>query len=184
MDKNGLVETLKGKIIPLLFYSCDDDNAECARLIWSGMRRSLASNDEPNILGLVNVKKAFVPKLISLLKAHANGNANSQNIEAVYTGLGELVRRIGQTYEACLEDKLAFYKDIIGKLFDAVVKDTGQGRFRFTQDTVDRSRKITAFFECLHEIFCDIFDKSCAFISEINTKYVSLDRKSLHLSSN
>jgi hypothetical protein len=173
-----LVELLKSKIVPLVFYACDEENSQCASLIWSAMKRSIEEGGN-NALELVNVRKAFLPKLIALLKAHANGNANSQNVETVYSGLNDIVspvlRRVLE--EGGFEEAAQLGKDLMAKLFDSVVKDSSsQVRTRFGSDPSSfRSRKISAFFHCFDAVFNDLNDdsKSLEIFSNLISDYVS-----------
>jgi hypothetical protein len=116
---------------------------------------------EKNFWSLFNVKKAFLPKLIALLRSHANGNANVQNIEIIYSpclslileklnsGGGVFVAGDLSDSSSLENEKLAFYRDILGKLFDAVVRDTANVNSRFGLNEANKSKKITTFFDCL-----------------------------------
>lgn len=183
--RSPLEQTLENKIIPLLFYACDEEHTQCASLIWSSMRKSLDQNED--VLSLVNVRKAFVPKLIALLKAHANGNANPHNVETVYVGLGAIVRRVLgrlRREQAGVEEELTFGKDLMTKLFDSVARPTvnaPRGTRSGTHDLTARSRKISAYFDCLHVFFTHITtsnegaQKLCEFFHNLISNQVIVD---------
>jgi len=83
---------LKNKLVPLVFYSCDEDSNQVAYFVWQSILKCLKFlcrpgeafvEEQTSFWSLMNVKKTFLPKLIALLRHHANGNANSQNVETL-----------------------------------------------------------------------------------------------------
>lgn len=157
---NNLADTLKKKIIPLCFYACDEDSFECASLVWSVIRQSLMLYANSEIFDLINVKKAFIPKFISLLKAHSNCNANTQNTETVYSLLSVLVPRLGQAFEADSQDeRLAFYKNILDYLFDGVVKSGSQAKLRANKENI-MDIKIVGFFDCFSSLIAQFLSEN------------------------
>ena len=144
-------KNLKLKIVPLVFYACDEDSQTCCFYVWESILKCLKNSDrlDPDIWSLLNVKKAFIPKLTSLLKNHANGNANNQNIEIVYAGLAPLIRKLDKIFTD--EERIEFYKDFFAKLNDAVFKESSvKTRFNFASN---RIRMVYALFDCLSFVF-------------------------------
>jgi hypothetical protein len=155
-------QQLKSKLVPLVFYAIDEDSTTCSFFVWNSVLKiiknaAVLNAEEDNggcFWSLMNVKKAFVPKLVALLRSHANGNANAQNIEVVYASLCPLVSCMSVVYEDSVEEKLALYKDIVGKLYDGVAKEVASGgrgqRFGFASN---RAKMIGALFDTASFIF-------------------------------
>lgn len=159
-------KTLKAKIIPLVFYACDEDNQTCCFYVWQSILKCLNRSDlldkyEENnstFWNLINVKKAFLPKLIALMRNHGNGNANSQNVEIIFPSLSLLVNKlVSNVYtQDSLEEKILFYKDFSSKIFDSISKDTNAAqktRFIFASNRV---KIINAFFDTYSFIYEDL----------------------------
>jgi hypothetical protein len=182
-----LILNLKSKTIPLIFYACDEENEACASFIWQSIEKCLRNPIDANIWQFFNVKKAFVPKLIALLKNHSNGNANVQNVDTVYSGVSELLRRMGRSSvfsnNELFEEKLGLYRDVMVKLFESVAKETSVKMSRSRQDSI-RMRKIATFFDCLADVVNDLIyarssndddqlKASIEFCSELILNYVN-----------
>lgn len=163
---SGLMElrkNLKAKIIPLVFYACDEDNQSCCFFVWQSILKSLKyfNNKSDTVTedfwSLLNAKKAFIPKLIALMKNHANGNANNQNVVTIYESLSFLLRNLSSLFVENNEEKLNFYKDFFVKLSDAIFRQSNiKNRFNFLSD---RSKMIDAMFDCLSFVLDDLISE-------------------------
>jgi len=135
---------LKGKIIPLVFYACDEDNQAACYYIWSSMLKCLRVVD--NVWAHMNAKKAFLPKLLTLLKHHASGKANSQNVEIVYPALPRLVNKIDLIFETN-DERTTFYNELFAKLKQSLGSDA-TNKQRFVQNK-SKSQITCSLFDCL-----------------------------------
>ena len=93
-------------MIPLVFYACDDEDYSSSTIIWQTIQKCVLNY--PECWNLVNIKKAFLPKLYSLLRKY---NANL-NREAMFFTVTKLVENIPNTV---VEDKV-FYNEILLKM--------------------------------------------------------------------
>lgn len=155
-----LADTLKRKIIPLVFYACDEENTQCASLIWSSIRRCLSVDEQhhPDILSLVNVKKAFIPKLVAFLKSLSSSCCSDmQSVEMVFASLSLLIPRLGREFDAekSLDERLAFYQNILDVLLDGVLKQQQQQVQIKANIEALINIKVFGFFES----FCAAFDQ-------------------------
>ncbi len=140
---------LKSKLIPLLFYAIDEENSTCSFYVWNSVlkfMKNLNGLDEENFWSLINVKKAFVPKLVSLLRNHANGNANMQNAEVIFAALCPLLNNISSVYDESLDEKTAFFKDILTKLYDGISKESNVRSARFGY-AANRAKMMVTLFD-------------------------------------
>lgn len=130
----------------------------------------------------MNAKKTFIPKLIALLRHHANGNANSQNVEIIFVSLLPVVSKLNVVFENT-DERLSFFKEFFTKLNDGIVREAGV-KVRFNSG-VNRNRMIDGFFDCLCFVVNYLVDKTEennkedvdkieAFFQEIVLKYVSI----------
>ena len=148
-------KNLKAKIVPLVFYSCDEDSQTCSYFVWKSILKSLTyfnsesdyREGDADFWSLLNVKKAFIPKLIALLKNHANGNANSQNVEIIYDSLAALLSNLSGVFDNDNNEKLNFYKEFFLKLSDAIFKETNfKNRSNFLNN---KARMVYSMFDCM-----------------------------------
>ena len=146
-----LRKTLKCKLIPMVFYACDEDNYVCAFYAWQSILKcvNLVFELEENFWSLLNAKKAFVPKLISLLRSHANGNANNQNIDVIFVSLRPLFAKLTKAFEND-DEKISFYHEFFAKLYDVITKETSTVNKLRNNSTASRNKVICAFFDCLN----------------------------------
>jgi hypothetical protein len=180
------------KIIPLVFYACDEDNNSCAYFVWSSIVKCLNNSQiiiqdknvdeqENNFWSLLNVKKAFIPKLIALIRHHGNGNANSQNSEIIFSSLFLLITKLSSSFDSNsgnVDEKLIFYKDFFSKLYDAINnigKDAGS-KTRAGNHNFVRTKMINALFDCLTYAIYEIdkYDSTNDFGSFAIENYVSI----------
>ncbi len=178
-------KNLKLKIVPLVFYACDEDNQSCCYFVWQSIVKLLrhfnnrVDADAEDFWSLLNAKKTFVPKLIALMKNHANGNANNQNLEIVYDSLHFLIKNLSSLFADNNEEKLNFYKDFFVKLSDAIFRQSNvKSRYTFLND---RSKFINAMFGCLGFVLDDLIKEedinpteNLEFCSYAISNYVSL----------
>jgi hypothetical protein len=186
---------LKVKIVPLVFYACDEDNNSCSYYVWSSIVKCLnnfdtiqreTNNSSSNFWSLLNVKKAFIPKVIALIRNHGNGNANSQNSEIVFSSLYLLVKQLSTAFSDQQEEnenheKLNFYKDLFSKLYDGVnaSKEANKNVGRFNNTGSIRTKIISSLFDCLTYVINELTQKdqynesSKEFILFAITNYVS-----------
>ena len=175
---------LRNKLVPLVFYSCDEDNNTCSYFVWQSILKCtqhLLGLDGTTFWSLLNVKKTFIPKLVALLRHHANGNANSQNVDIVYSSLMPLIKKLNCTF-ANDEEKLVFYSDILSKLNDAISKEM-PSKLRHNW-CANRNKMIEAMFDCIGVAVEELISTSSEsadestsqFFKEIVTNYVSLLR--------
>lgn len=187
---NALVHSirsqLQSKLVPLVFYSCDEDNNSCAFYIWQAIlkcAKHMCTDDaekQTSFWTLMNTKKTFLPKLTALLRHHGNGNANSQNVALVYVSLLPVISRLDSVFETN-EERLEFYKDLFTRLHDGIARENSV-KTRYNDGT-NRNYMIDAFFDCSQ--FCtnqlvsrnyqpeSDSNKITAFFQQITLKYVS-----------
>jgi hypothetical protein len=166
------VANLKGKIIPLVFYACDEDNQAACYFVWSCMLKCLRVSD--NVWTHMNAKKAFLPKLLSLLKQHASGKANCQNVEIIYPALPKLVNKIDLIFETH-EERTAFYSELFAKLKQGVGSDA-TNKQRFVQNK-SKSQITCSLFDCLTIVIKALLvgqaPESQQFSNELITQHVN-----------
>ena len=104
----NLGEKFKVKMIPLVFYACDEDDYSSSTIIWQAILKCVTNY--PECWSLVNIKKAFLPKLYALLRKY---NANL-NREEMYSTVLQLVKSMPLNL---VEDK-GFYNEIMLKMSD------------------------------------------------------------------
>lgn len=165
-----LIDNLKKKIIPLIFYSCEEENHQCASLIWSGIRQCMISLDPYDVLVLVNIKKSFLPKFLALLKPTST-RYNTDNTQIIFSLLIDIVPRVGKCldFESQDDDQLTFYNEVLKKLCDGILKTaSGQSKQKMNQEASVQSG-ISAFFDSFCVIYIQIAEKttSLAFFSDI-----------------
>jgi hypothetical protein len=102
----NLNEKFKIKMIPLVFYACDEEDYSSSTTIWHIIHKCITNY--PECWNIVNIKKAFLPKLYSLLRRY-NTNLNR---EAMYSTILPLVKNIPSN----VVDEKLFYSDILGKM--------------------------------------------------------------------
>ena len=160
----SIITHLRAKLIPLVFYAIDEDNTTCSYFVWNSVLKLMRNNtDEENVWSMINVKKAFVPKWIALLKSHANGNANTQNVEIVYAAICPLLSSLAIVYNQAneMDEKLTLYKDVLTKLNDSVVNDLNSTvrstRFGYT---TSRAKMVNALFDTSSLILADLVGQS------------------------
>ena len=102
----NLNEKFKIKMIPLVFYACDEEDYSSSTIIWKTIFKCVTKY--PECWNLVNIKKAFLPKLYSLLRKY-NGNLNR---EEMYSTVLEIVKNIPSNI---VDDKV-FYNEITSKM--------------------------------------------------------------------
>lgn len=148
------------KIIPLVFYACDEDNNACAYFVWSSIVKCLNNSqviienkkfdENNNFWSLLNVKKAFIPKLIALIRHHGNGNANSQNCEIIFSSLILLLTKLSSAFDS-ENEKLIFYKEFFAKLNDAInnINKDANSKTRAGNIVSIRAKMICSLFDCL-----------------------------------
>jgi E3 ubiquitin-protein ligase listerin len=150
-----MIDHLKAKIVPLVFYACDEDNHTCSYFAWNSIAKLLNGfltiEDHDNQMAtnfwqLINVKKAFVPKLIALLRRQAKGEANSQNIEIVYSTLPLLVSKLSDTFTSD-EEKSSFYIELFSRISDALIIKEQAPMIRVNAS--NRIKILSSFFDCL-----------------------------------
>ncbi|RNA12496.1 E3 ubiquitin- ligase listerin [Brachionus plicatilis] len=164
-------KNLRAKLIPLVFYALDEDNELSCQFIWKSIVECLTCSDllEPtNIWSLINVKKAFIPKLISLLRNHGNGSANSLNIETIYPCLSHLLKHLRKIFDSA-DEKFSFYREFLAKINDLVGREfSSVPKIRFANVNTTRSTAINAYFESVSVILDDIqTDQGVVFFEEI-----------------
>jgi hypothetical protein len=145
----NLRKNFKSKLIPLVFYAIDEENSTCSFYVWNSVlkfMKNLTALDDENLWSLINVKKALVPKLISLLRNHANGNANTQNAEVIYASLCPLLNNISSVYDDNFEEKMAFFKDMVTRVCDGIAKESSTRSLRFGHAS-NRAKMINALFD-------------------------------------
>lgn len=149
-------ENLRAKLVPLIFYSCDEDNNTCAYFIWQAILKCIkhlckengdeAATSQTAFWSLINTKKTFIPKLIALLRHHANGNANSQNIDLVFIALLPLISKLNSVF-LNNDERLAFFKDLFAKISDGIAREQS---LKLRANTgANRNKIINAMFDCL-----------------------------------
>ena len=175
----SLRENLKLKLIPLVFYSCDEDNYACSFFAWQSILKCINNMNkiDENFWPLLNVRKAFIPKLIALLRSHANQNSNSQNVEIVYPALAPLISKLSSVFSLeNTDEKLNFYKDVFAKLNDAINKENTLVASRpKSASASNRTLILDAIFDCSGYVFAELGDQNeaQAFIDLIISNYVS-----------
>lgn len=152
----SLRQNLKAKVVPLVYYALDEDNSVCSYYVWNSIvkiEKSLPSSGSDSFWTLMNTKKAFIPKLVSLLRQHSNGNANTQNADFIYPNLSGLINSlIKSDVFTDSEEKAAFLRDILDKLYDGVSKHASSSSSsrvlpRFDQSCV-KERMTSSLFDC------------------------------------
>ena len=141
---------LKAKLIPLVFYACDEDNHTCSYYVWQSISKCLNNFDtiDDDFWSLLNVKKAFIPKLIALMRQHANGNANSHG----------LLQKLTKVFGINHEERLEFYNDFFNKISDCLFKESNiRNRFSFE---LNRNIMINALFDCLSFVISELLQVS------------------------
>lgn len=171
---------LQSKLVPLVFYSCDEDNNSCAFYVWQAIlkcAKHICTDDaekQASFWTLMNTKKTFMPKLIALLRNHGNGNANSQNVALVYVSLLPVISRLDPVFETSAE-RLEFYKNLFTRLNDAIAREIST-KTRYNDGT-SRNYMIDAFFDCMQFCLLNQFVKekvnNIDFFQQVTQKYVS-----------
>ena len=166
--------TLTGKLVPLVFYACDEEHQVCSFYVWQAIAKlatastSTSTTNLTNLWSLLNVKKAFVPKLLAVLRSHATGGqANtsaSSNGEHILPSLCLLVSKLRVVFdEAGVDELAAFYKELLARLYEMARKDalasvnnSGASsssskitRFNPNSSASSRDYVTRAFFDCL-----------------------------------
>jgi hypothetical protein len=122
----------------------------------------------------MNAKKAFLPKLLSLLKQHASGKANCQNVEIIYPALPKLVNKIDLIFETH-EERTAFYSELFAKLKQGVGSDA-TNKQRFVQNK-SKSQITCSLFDCLTIVIKALLvgqsPESQQFSNELITQHVN-----------
>ncbi len=183
----SLRTNLKNKLVPLVFYSCDEDSNQVAYFVWQSILKCLKFlcrpgeafvEEQTSFWSLMNVKKTFLPKLIALLRHHANGNANSQNVELVFVSLLPIVSRLSVVFSTT-EEYVEFLREFFTRVNDGITREiTIKVRFN---NGISRNRMIDAFFDCaafvvgyLNSAEAVDGDKVCEqFYEEVILKHVS-----------
>jgi hypothetical protein len=131
---------------------------------------------DENFWSLLNVKKAFIPKLIALLRSHANQNLNSQNVEIVYPALAPLISKLSSVFNENINEKLNFYKDVFSKLNDAFSKENASVSRPKSAFASNRTLVLDAILECSAFVLTELADQNEAqeFIDLIVSNYVRL----------
>ena len=177
---------LKSKLVPLVFYSCDEDSNQVAYFVWQSILKCLKflcrprvafTDEQTSFWSLMTVKKTFLPKFIALLRHPANGNANSQNVELVFVSLLPIVSRLSIVFSSN-EEFVEFLRDFFTRVNDGVTREIAI-KVRYNNG-VNRNRMIDAFFDCagfvvgyLNSVEA-VDDKVCEkFYEEGVLKYVS-----------
>lgn len=168
-------QNLKQKLIPLVFYSCEEDNSACSYYVWQSILKCI-QNLDANFWSLLNVKKTFLPKLIGLLRSHANDKANSQNVEIVFTSLLPLISKLTPIFDD-LKEKLQFYKDLFSKINDAIGKEsTSVLKTRQYAANVNKTKIIDSLFDCAVFVINELSQRdeleATEFIHLIITNYI------------
>ena len=177
--------------MPLVFYSCDEDNYTCSFYAWQSVLKCIANthklnndDDGTQFWSLLNVRKAFIPKLIALLRSHANQNVNSQNVEIVYPALAPLISKLSDgvfvNTSSSIDEKLTFYKDVFVKLNDAVCRDNATSAVKSRVSISNRTLIVDAIFDCSSCVIDELSDQNEAktFLETIISDYV---RRFIHL---
>lgn len=94
-------------MIPLVFYACDEEDYTCSSIIWRGIHNFISNYKE--CWSLVNIKKAFLPKLYSLLRRNT-----AINREAMYACMLPLVKNMPA--QSVVDDIKLFYYEILSKM--------------------------------------------------------------------
>lgn len=156
-------KNLKVKFVPLIFYALDEDNEICCQFVWTSISKCLAYSDRldsTNFWSLINVKKAFIPKLMSLLRNHGNGNANSLNIETIYPCLGQLLKHLKTNFDS-FEERFLFYKEFLAKIYELVSRELSNvAKIRFANVDSTRTTVINSYFNSLSVILEDFKTQS------------------------
>ncbi len=175
---------LQAKLVPLVFYSCEEENNSCAFYIWQAILKCTKHMCKDELVkqtsfwSLMNTKKTFIPKLLALLRHHGNGNANSQNVVLVYVSLLPVISKMSSVFET-VEERLEFYRDFFAKINDGIVRDASV-RTRFN-DSGNRNCMIDAFFDCSHFCLSQLVKNATekdseliiTFFEQVSLKYVS-----------
>jgi hypothetical protein len=149
----NLTTIIQSKVVPLVFYSCDEDNYNCSYHIWQSITKCLNdTSTNSSLWSLFDVKKTFQPKLVSLLRRHANGNANSQNISIVFSSLLLVISKISKQY-TLLDEKLNFYNDFYSRFYNAVQATTNSSgssvKLYSNQNATNHRIVLNSFIDCV-----------------------------------
>jgi hypothetical protein len=152
----SLKKNLKSKIIPLIFYSCEEDNYSCCFFIWESILKCTNNLNkiDANFWFLMNTKKAFIPKFLNLMRCYANRNANIQNIEIIFSNLTPLISKLTTVFDS--NERIQFYKEVFAKLNDVFINYT---------ESTNRNRATKSNRIIIRQT---IFDLAGFVISELN----------------
>jgi hypothetical protein len=95
------------KAMPLVFYACDDDDYACSAHIWQTIVFCIVHYE--NCWNIVNIKKAFLPKVYSVLRSN-----KSLNVDSVF----ECVLVILKNIPDALNENNVVYNEVLAALFD------------------------------------------------------------------
>lgn len=188
LDKNLIVKeknedfkfrkNLEAKLIPLVFYALDEDNELSCQFIWKSILKCLTCSDildSTNFWSLLNVKKTFIPKLMSVLRNHGNGTANPLNISTIYPCLSELLNKLRKIFDSD-DEKLLFYKEFLSKINQLCIRELSTiPQIRSTDAEAIRITTLNAYFESILVILDDLrinSDKGLKFFEEISSQVI------------
>lgn len=173
-------KNLESKLIPLVFYALDEDNELSCQFVWKSILKCLTCSDildATNFWSLINVKKTFMPKLMSVLRNHGNGTANQLNISTICPCLSQLLSKLRPTFDSD-DEKLVFYKEFLSKINQLCSRQLSTiPKIRFTDADVIRTAIIKAYFESLFVILDDLktqSDQGFKFFEEISSQVITL----------